>query len=447
MKHLHLLFAAILGCLMMQTLNSCTEIEVCEEGEHPHRTGVNFRYNWRNYGGKCPVDSMYIVSYRVVNLWKSAMYISGSTGKGYYLYNPHMIAVKRPSSGSGGSGQSGETPEHSGSSSEELARLITDFDGSETTSVTRSDEYDYVSAMDHLLDTFRLPKGDYKFVTFSYNPGEFDYSSVEKYLADATVPLHDLKIKYRLFERSDSALEVVIPGWTDYNVYNGTKCYMQPHLHTLCYDTLPTRTLKPNAHNRLTFAPRPLTQHIDVYFDIKKNLEKNLGFTVDSVFAELSGIPTTIELASSYLDITHTAKTMFKMEYTKDQPMNTKVACHTGIDVPTVIQNSSDSLYFGPGIMQVVIFTRTTYLNPYTNQPETAKKSFQGCINLYNTLEKANLIKYTNDGKHVLRNGDKKELRIKAELIIDGEKIIKNADDNGGLDIWQHMDDQIFIDI
>jgi hypothetical protein len=261
------------------------------------------------------------------------------------------------------------------------------------------------------------------------------------------MPLRDLKITYKLYERSDSDLTVVIPDWTDYNVYNGTKCYMQPHLHTLCYDTIPTRTLRPNAHNKFTFCPHTLTQHIDISFDIKKNLENTMGFTVDSVFAELSGIPTSINLSSGYLDIAHTGKTMFRLDYTPDQKMNKKVACHAGIDVPTVIQNTNDSIYYGPGIMQVVIFTRTTYLNPYTNQPETAKKSFQGSINLYNSLEKAKLVKYTDDGMHVLRNGDKKTLRINAELIIDGEKIIKNADDNGGLDIWIDTGSQIYVDI
>lgn len=385
------LLTLLFGVLFMAS--SCTDVKLCEEDEHPHHANALYYFYWNHFSNKSPVDSMYVVAYRVINQWKSTMCVSTKTRFGHFLHNPYQLT---------------------------------------------SDS----------IDAFRISSGDYKFLTFSYYPDEFDYSTVDSFITTSSIPLQDISIHYKLYERSDSVLSVVIPDWTDYNVYNGQKCYMQPELHTLCYDTLSVRKLWPNGYYQLNFYPRPLTQHIDVSFDIEKNLTNTTGFTVDSVFAELSGIPTTIGLFTGFLDITRTGKTMFKMKFTKDKLMNKKLSLKASIDVPSVIQNTDDKTYYGPGIMQVVIYTTTTYQSPYTNTTETLRKAFQGKINLYNSLKTANLIKYTNDGLHVMRNGDKKTLRINAKMVIDGEKIIKNADDYGGLDRWENADkNPIFVDI
>ena len=71
----------------------------------------------------------------------------------------------------------------------------------------------------------------------------------------------------------------------------------------------------------------------------------------------------------------------------------------------------------------------------------------QGKINLYHTLDKTKLYEITDDGKHARRSSAHAYVVVKAaDIIVDGEKIVSAADDNGGLDKWEPCD-EIRIDI
>ncbi len=128
----------------------------------------------------------------------------------------------------------------------------------------------------------------------------------------------------------------------------------------------------------------------------------------------------------------------------EDTEDNKVVRVHANIDVPTIVENSTSTMYTGPGIMQVMIMTHGT--DPGTGERKV--KKLQGKINLYNTLKRAKLIKVTEDGRYALRNGDSGVLDIVANIVVSGGNVIKNNDNNGGLDVWKdYTGSKIIVDI
>lgn len=82
--------------------------------------------------------------------------------------------------------------------------------------------------------------------------------------------------------------------------------------------------------------------------------------------------------------------------------------------------------------MQVIIYSHTT-------DPETGKlyrRKWQGIINLFRVLNKANLTEVSQDGGYVKRRGEHGVLQIDAKLVIDGEKIVASDGDNEPIDRW-----------
>ena len=167
-----------------------------------------------------------------------------------------------------------------------------------------------------------------------------------------------------------------------------------------------------------------------------------------------------MNLSNGYIDIQHTAKMMFTTTLIRpvtqqnlsqtpfaDTPANTQLGCYAHINVPSLVANQSSDVFTGPGIMQVMIYTHSQNADPRLEGQRVVVKKMQGKINLYNTLNQAKLYEITDDGKHARRKEVQATLFINAEPItIDGEKIIRSADNNGGLDIWEPAD-HIIIDI
>ena len=86
MKHWFMILS-LLAVVQM----SCTEADLCPESldEHPHGTFVCYNFNWPQDDEFTPPDSMYILAYRVINMWKSTVAVSshGNPVKGHYIYN------------------------------------------------------------------------------------------------------------------------------------------------------------------------------------------------------------------------------------------------------------------------------------------------------------------------------------------------------------------------
>ena len=404
----------VIVSLFAVMITSCTDADLCPDplDQHPHSLAVSFSFNWdrdpEHSSTLTSRDSMYIIAYRVINMWKSTVAVSslGTPVKGHYIHSD--FAMNQPS--------------------EEQST-----EGEQSTEETKPANPE--------VDRFLLKSGDYKFITFNRNDSEIDYTSVNNYLQNDEIPLSELNVIYKTYRKDDPNLRFTIPDWVDFNAYGDPDRYMQPSVQAIYYDTIPVQRLRvnnigKNAVRPIRFStPRRLTQRITIEFDIKK-VVNNTPFVVDSVFAEIAGIPYIINLASGSIDITKTKKMMFKTSFPSDTETNSSIHCTGTIDVPTIIESASDDLFMGPGIMQVMIMSSAVD----TLTGDTLHKTFQGSINLYKTLTKAELIKWSEDKQTVTKNKDFETLTIQAEMLINGESIIENPDDNSGLDVWRKED-------
>ncbi|MDE6354990.1 MAG: hypothetical protein K2L56_08070 [Prevotella sp.] len=466
-------------------LSSCTtDVDLCYKPEHPHQAKVKYEFNWGSYAKNIAAnDSMYIIADRVINHWKAAMKVSPvNPVRGRFMFNGPETADDNRQSGEETPGVTPEPPaaddfeeELPGESDKPVDEGVLASPRREITESTRAgnseqEPSDSETATDTkpavpqtgTLTEFQIRPGDYKFIAFRVNDEEMIYSDVDKYLMDETgeMRLQDIYAEYKVYSKGDEGLRKTLVDWQDYNPYAQ---YIQPDIHPVFYDTLPARRIETGATVTCRFSPRPVTQHIDINFTIKKKLnlvgkgkDNDVRFFVDSVWIEMAGVPREINLANGYLKIDRTCKVMTKADEIKDRETSTSVKVHGAIDVPSIVRNNTPDVGTGPGILQVIIFAHSVVYdekgNAVPNPSESdgiakKKKKIQGKINLYNTLRNANLMTVASDGRHAVRNGAKGVLNIVADIVVDGNNILENDDNTGGIDPWVDCTDRIIVDI
>lgn len=466
----HMLVASLIMSLYVFTACS-VDADLCDSGVHPHEGKVSFSYDWGDYTEMYPIekipDSMYIIATRVVNHYKTAMVVGSNRtedigNSGYFVYNPPVYkpmdvtppptSEPEPEPTPPTETEEDDKEQNGGSGNEDLTRAGDDTDDSD-------DDLSYMDAIHPIgirRTEFPLRTGSYKMVTFNMKPEMFDYTKVVEYMTDPTTDkkLQDLYVEYKTYAKGEEAFKKPLPDWQDYNQYAG---YVQTDVTPIFFDTIPSIEVG-NGKMNCKFKPIPITQRIDIYFNIKKDFPKDLAtgkdsaFAIDRVVCEMAGIPYRIDLSSGHLAIQSTRKMMFETELlTPDgQPLESDdegyegiVRVHATIDVPSIVQNSTPTMSTGPGIMQVMIIAHGTDPGDGTRK----EKKLQGKINLYKTLERAKLITITDDGKYALRNGDHGVLDIVADVVVSGGNVIKNNDNNGGLDVWIDCNSKIIVDI
>lgn len=374
---------------VISLLIGCSEVDLCESTVHPHQSTLRFDYNWQGKENIKP-DTMGVLIYRVVNQYK------------------RLAAVN-------------------------------------TNNLTVNSH-----------DSICMPVGDYKFVTFPLDTTLLNYAELDSFMNNpsAEQPLQDVGFEYKQYKVTDSLLGKKLLGWDDYNQYS---LYIQPDVNVLFYDSTQVIPLAQDQELTHTFKPRQLTQNVDIYFDIIKNMD-SAQFVIDSVWAEISGVPRYINLTNGYLDISKTNKIMFPTVLktangqNKDTYTNKTILCHGNVDVLGIV-NAQRGKYeseddarrktYGPGILQVIIYS-------HAKHPDTGRdihKKWQGKINMYTPLQKANLIKLTPDGRYAVRNGAHGVVNVSAKLTIDGEKIISNVNGEDALEPWIQTSSGLLLDI
>lgn len=447
--------------LTLLLVTACSEVDLCTNATHPHSATVSFDFVWDDSNHR--PDTMAIVAYRVVNNWKRMFSVNAETKKGFYL-NPQTAAASAnntsgTTSGANTNTETNTTTGNANTDSDDSSSggmdVTVEEEGSGSEEESTGSEQTKTPGVDVETGTFSIRQGDYKFIAVSGDKDAQDLTEIYDFVNEKK-GLRDICVNYYDFDKDDPRLQSRLTGWTDYNQYAR---YIQPAVSPIHYDTVSIVKVQEGEHVTCTFRPKSITQNIDVYFTIAKDIT-SAPFVIDSVWAEISGVPRSVSVANGYLDITRTAKMMFPMELTPgsetstgaDGYDNTTVKCHGNIDVTSIVnvqQLEGEDLetvrkkVYGPGIMQVIIFTHSKQINSEGNH---VSKKIQGVINLYNTLKNADLISISEDGRYATRRTPHGTLNINAQMTINGSSIVNNPDDTGGIDRWLTVED-IIIDI
>lgn len=442
MNNKKLLYTLLLGA----TLTSCAEVEICER-DHPHQGDVNFTYTWNKPEDK--PNRMGVLCYRVVGQWKQVAEVNTDDLTlrliGETTITPENRPNENPDEGdnTGGDNTGGDNTG------------VTE--PNEPTEPTEPTEPGTGTTPPPFTPTVKIPRGYYKFATFPLDNPSIDYSELEQFIEKdaADYPLQNVGLSYKVYDIKDPKLNKPL-AWQDFNPYAK---YIQPDVEPLYYDSTTVQRVRADRQTTFEFKPKILSQNIDINFNIVKNTDE-AQFKVTEVWAEISGVPTYIKMNTGYLDIKKTSKMLFKTDIKPSNPddngndtnENKRIACHGNINVTGVVnvqRGYGETLadvrkkIYGPGIMQVVIYTEV--YNPKTGH--TFPQKWQGIINLYNTLNKAKLMTTTSDNKYVYRNGEHGAINISAEILLDG-KTVGNIDKGGdALDRWIQTDSDINIDI
>ncbi len=399
MRNMKSLFVALIAAASTLSFVSCnTEAGICYAPEHPHKTNLVVKMTWGDSDEHKP-DSMVVLAHRVFNSWKYGLLVNaepetnGGVVTGRYFFNA--------------------PPATAG-----------DLFGTDA-------------------NPFRVLDGTYKFFTFNMDSTLVSYENLDEFLAETSeepIAFEDVNAVYKTYALDNDTLLKVASSWHDYNPYPEGKSdrYIQSEIPALYYDVLAKKEVRAGATNAFVFEPQRLTQRIIVEFKINKTND-SLAFKVDSVVAEIAGVPHKINLATGKLDISETYKMMFRMQVlgadrmplatAQDSLDATTLVCRDTINVTSIVAPQSSDLTSGPGIMCVRVFTSVE------QDGQTVVYDLPCKINLYNTITRASLLNYDADGVTARRRSSQATLRVSTPLLLDGTKIEEGTVSNSA-DAW-----------
>ena len=291
------------------------------------------------------------------------------------------------------------------------------------------------------VDHFKLGNGTYKFFTMPTDTSEVTYTNIFDYLAAPGDGMQatDVRVAYRSYAASDSTLQQVGGGtWAD---YNPAFEFIQPNFKPIMVDSVDFMDVNAGYRTMLTFHPRPLTQNIDIYFTIRKDM-KDTPFVIDDVWAEISGIPSMAYLFSGHLYLAKTRKMRFNTEFIDgngqpkaDTETSDSVRVHANIDVLTIMNAAGPQYATGPGILQLRIRAHAEVPGE-DGEPVKRYAYLQAKTNLYNDLMRAKLITYDPNLQWATKSCDHAVLDLSTYYTIFGSAILNKSQNIGGIDVW-----------
>lgn len=382
-------------------LASCTKETLCEQ-EHPHKADVQFAYDWttvKGYSSQQP-DSMLILVDKVLYQHMNTIAFDTRTCSGKYF---------------------SELPD----------------------SMDEADNHD--------IKDFKIRAGEYKFLTMNLSAQNFDYSELEKVVAENDVQgLSKVNITYKTYEEDAPVIDLKAYNISDANHYthlDGKEArYVVDDRTPVAIDSVPVTKWGTNESRTVVFKPSPITHNIDLFFDIKKNT-RNVNCIIESVYVILSGIPHKVNLSTGSLDISNTDKMFFKADLVSagkvpydgvptisDMPGNATVRCYKNITVTGIVENefTDRDEYYGPGMMQVVINTKVMDGGVYV------PKTVNAMVNLHKSLLNAKLQYFDYEKNTYRKSRDHSDFYVSLNVVLDREALLGDGD--GGIIKWQEAD-------
>lgn len=414
-----------LTMLCVASLFSCVKIELCMEEEHPHTGNVRIEYHWPEDIGDERPDSMLVLVNRIVNT-RRVGYVTDAESSVGGRY--HFGKVYR---------------------------------NDDAIATDGRDKYPLmVSAGEYQIFAFNNDVVDYRFENLdAYGDGRHLNS----------VGLRDLGVSYVSYDLTDPHLGVYGKTWIDFNPYakyiatDVEPIYRAINRHDEVTQEY-TFNVRAEEAVEVNLYPKKITQDITFVFPIYTDGQ----VTVDSIIAEISGIPRKMLIYTGTIVVDTTYKMLFEIDVDRDNVKDAdlkveekgemvektfrQLDCMATISVLGLIPNEDPAYRTGAGILQLCIYSHATDMSG-----EVKRKSLYAKINMYNAIREAHLLIRDEQGRIIQNPGTYEELPLKdtlrienSRLIITKDLILDIYDDYNSLDTWikgEDEDDRLDIEI
>ena len=436
-------------------LGSCTDPGLEMETPMSHMSNVRFGYDWSAAGESTVPDSMLIMAVRVINHYKRGMMMSTENLRGHYIYNapenieawvdPSIVPPPPPPPRTDNNYTIDPTEPYNGG------------DEPSTFEPEEPEEVPETASNDIVVDHFTLPEGTYKFYAVGADKNIYDhaYHHLQEYMAAEGTGMQysEVEMVYNthyynevLKEADDEREKEVFVSLLGQDFNQGFDI-IQTDYPAIFIDRLELKDIPEKQEMEVTFTPKPLTQNIDIYINIDKDISEN-EFTIERVYGEISGIPSKATAFDGHLTLSKTNKMQFTTTLTDmdgtplehDELTNTHLRVHANINVLSILHSSKPTDLTGPGILQLSVVYKFKKIDDNGEEKEVIQRVF-GKMNLYHVLKEANLISYSSDSQYATKSCDHAVLDIPAVIKITPEGILSGDGSDGGFGNWDQCGD------
>ena len=438
-------------------LSGCTDPGLEIETPNSHISNVRFGYDWSAASNAAIPDSMLVMAVRVINHYKRGMMMSTENLRGHYFYNapdnieawvdPSIVPPPPPPPQTDNNYTIDPTEPNNGGD-----------DPSVFEPENPEEEETPTPSNDIVVDHFTLPEGTYKFYAIGADKNIYDhvYTNLQEYMAAEGTGMQYSEVEmvyntHRYGEvlhagNGEGEEDEVFASLLGQDFNQGFDI-IQTDYPAIFIDRLELKEIPEKQEMEVSFTPKPLTQNIDIWFDIEKEVSDQ-PFTIESVVGEISGIPSRATAFDGHLYLAKTNKMQFTTKLTdlngtpldEDSPTNTQLRVHANINVLSILHSSKPTDLSGPGIMQLAITYKLTKV--VNDEPKEITRVIFGKLNLYNVLKEANLISYSSDSQYATKSCDHAVLDIPMVVKLSPEGVLSGGDDShGGFSNWEQCGD------
>ena len=436
--------AALNLCLMTSLLASCEVNETLCEKDHPHKSAVKFKYSW----DKMPASvtdypyQFYIIADRVINTKAYAFSFNtradDGNGQGHYIDPlPENIAEE-----------------------ENVERSEFEIASGEYKFLTMN----YGRTFEEKIDPSRIVTADY---VITPNP-------LKLKAEDLSLRLGTFNIEYRTYDPYTSADENASEEEKEAKRAKFIRNVTDP----IVIDSTTIRWIGNDETSEVEFHPTPITQNVDLYFDLKKKQTSTFQFFVSDVWCVLSGIPRRMNVGTGAVDVSQTDKLIFQTKLVDpdkvpdsnseelhpqgwpseqivdnigkyDNQSETTVRCYANLNIPGIVENTTytdANKYAGPGVLQIIVKVWVYEENVNDNRWGWRSHTIMGRVNLHKNIERAQLLElYDENGQQYWRKAqDHKTVHLAIDATLN-QSLILGTDESPRVANWeeeQHIEEE-----